>query len=167
MSGVTSRPTSAGASAAVNQVTHGDAMATPSSDASFMHSRFCAAAVRKSALECTEPWNCACTRNLPRRPALGESARSRASLGHCATVYQALELRLHQEPPLAPRARRVCALTCRLSCLGHRVRAEPWKCACTGTCPGARALGVPARSRACVLPINRYTNTHAQQSVAR
>ncbi len=74
ISGVTARPTSAGASAAVNQVTQGDAMATPSSDASFMHSRFCAAAVRKSADECTLPWNCACTRNLPRRPALGVPA---------------------------------------------------------------------------------------------
>ena len=78
ISGVTARPTSAGASAAVNQVTQGDAMATPSSDASFMHSRFCAAAVRKSADECTLPWNCACTRNLPRRPALGGPARPRA-----------------------------------------------------------------------------------------
>ena len=102
MSGVASRPTSAGASAAVNQVTHGDAMATPSSDASFMHSRFCAAAVRNSALECTEPWNCACTRNLPRRPALGVSARARVcalsepapcAMAHC--VLCCLESGLH------------------------------------------------------------------------
>jgi hypothetical protein len=69
--GVISRPRAAGSRAPLNQVTQGLGMLTPSSDASFMHSRFCAAAVRNSAEECTEPWNCACTRNLPSFPALG------------------------------------------------------------------------------------------------
>lgn len=65
MKGVTSSPTRAGAKAPFSHVTHGDAMTTPISVASFRHSRFCAAAVRKRAEVCTEPWNCACTRNLP------------------------------------------------------------------------------------------------------
>jgi len=40
-------------------------MTTPISVSSFKHNRFCAAAVRNNAEECTEPWNCDMTRNLP------------------------------------------------------------------------------------------------------
>lgn len=67
--GVTSMPTRAGARAPLTQVTQGEEMTTPISVASFRHSRFCAAAVRNRAEECTEPWNCACTKNLPSLPA--------------------------------------------------------------------------------------------------
>lgn len=67
--GVTSSPTRAGAIAPLSHVTHGEAMTTPISVASFRQSRFCAAAVRNKAEECTEPWNWACTRNLPSLPA--------------------------------------------------------------------------------------------------
>ena len=55
--GVISSPSSDGTSAPLNQVTQGFGMTTPSSEASFMQSRFCAAAVRKSADELTDPWN--------------------------------------------------------------------------------------------------------------
>lgn len=47
---------------ALNQVTHAEGTTTPSSAASFMHSRFWAAAVRNMALLFTEPCNCDCTR---------------------------------------------------------------------------------------------------------
>lgn len=67
--GVTSSPSRAGAKAPFSHVTHGEEMTTPISVASFRHSRFCAAAVRNRAEVCTEPWNCACTRNLPSLPA--------------------------------------------------------------------------------------------------
>ncbi len=63
--GVTSMPTRAGARAPLTHVTQGDEMTTPISVASFKHNRFCAAAVRNNAEECTEPWNCDMTRNLP------------------------------------------------------------------------------------------------------
>jgi len=49
--GVASRETRAGKLAALNHDTHGFAMITPSSSASFKHNRFCAAAVRNKALE--------------------------------------------------------------------------------------------------------------------
>ena len=69
MKGVTSSPTRAGAKAPFSHVTHGEEMTTPISVASLRHSRFCAAAVRNRAEVCTEPWNWACTRNLPSLPA--------------------------------------------------------------------------------------------------
>ena len=40
------------------------------SAASLSASRFCAAAVRKSAEECAQLCSCACTRNAPSRPAV-------------------------------------------------------------------------------------------------
>jgi hypothetical protein len=49
--GVASKDTIAGKLAALNQDTHGLATIIPSSSASFKHNRFCAAAVRKRALE--------------------------------------------------------------------------------------------------------------------
>lgn len=49
--GVARRETIAGKLAALNHDTHGFATITPSSCASFKHNRFCAAAVRKRALE--------------------------------------------------------------------------------------------------------------------
>ena len=49
--GVASRDTIAGKLAAWNHDTHGFATTIPSSSASFKHNRFCAAAVRKRALE--------------------------------------------------------------------------------------------------------------------
>ena len=63
--GASARPTSAGSDAATNQVIHAPGMKTPSSAASFMQSRFWAAAVRNSAEEFTEPWNWAWTRKEP------------------------------------------------------------------------------------------------------
>lgn len=63
--GVTSMPTRAGARAPLTHVTQGEEMTTPISVASFKHNRFCAAAVRNKAEECTEPWNCDMTKNLP------------------------------------------------------------------------------------------------------
>ncbi len=83
-----SRPRRAGTRAPLNQVTQGLGMFTPSSEASFMHSRFCAAAVRNSAEECTLPWNCACTRNLPSLPALGFPAQQRPVLNKPANLLQ-------------------------------------------------------------------------------
>ena len=49
-------------------------MGWPSSAASLMHSRFWAAPVRNMPEECTLPWNCDCTRNLPSFPADGSPA---------------------------------------------------------------------------------------------
>ena len=49
--GVARSETIAGKLAALNHDTHGLEILTPSSSASFRHNRFCAAAVRKSALE--------------------------------------------------------------------------------------------------------------------
>lgn len=49
--GVASREAMAGKLAALNHATHGFATIIPSSSASFKHNKFCAAAVRKSALE--------------------------------------------------------------------------------------------------------------------
>ena len=74
--GVTSSPHTAGTTAALNQVTQGPGMTTPSSVASFRHSRFWAAAVRNMAEECTEPCIWACTRNLPSFLAEGVPAGS-------------------------------------------------------------------------------------------
>ena len=51
ISGVRKSATSAGRLAILNQVTHGEAIFTPSSSANLRHSRFWAAAVRKRALE--------------------------------------------------------------------------------------------------------------------
>lgn len=65
MRGVTRSPTRAGARAALNQVSQGDAMTTPSSVASFRQSKFWAAPVRYSPEELTEPWNWAWTRKDP------------------------------------------------------------------------------------------------------
>mmetsp|Transcript_14037 Transcript_14037/g.42362 ORF Transcript_14037/g.42362 Transcript_14037/m.42362 type:complete len:237 (+) Transcript_14037:3050-3760(+) len=65
IAGVMARPMAAGTTAAVNHVSHGLAIWTPSSAASFIHSRFCAAAVRNMALLLTLPWNCDMTRKLP------------------------------------------------------------------------------------------------------
>lgn len=58
-------PSAAGSTAALNQVSQGEAITTPSSVASFMHSRFCAAAVRNMALLLTLPWNWLITRKEP------------------------------------------------------------------------------------------------------
>ena len=55
----------AGTEAASAQAAHGLAMTMPSSLASFMQRRFCAAAVRKRADELTDPWNWAWTRKEP------------------------------------------------------------------------------------------------------
>ena len=41
----------------INQVVQAEGTTTPSSPASLMHSRFCAAAVRKSAEELAELWS--------------------------------------------------------------------------------------------------------------
>ena len=49
--GVARRETIAGKLAALNHVTHGFAIITPSSSARFKHNRFCAPAVRNKALE--------------------------------------------------------------------------------------------------------------------
>jgi len=49
--GVTKSPRSAGTLAALNQVIHGFPILTPISSANFRHNRFCAAAVKKRALE--------------------------------------------------------------------------------------------------------------------
>ena len=69
--GVSAMPSSPGTIAALSQVSQGDETTTPSSEASFMQSRFCAAAVRKRAEELTEVWNCDCTRKAPSRDADG------------------------------------------------------------------------------------------------
>jgi hypothetical protein len=49
--GVAIRETKAGKLAALSHDTHGFAMITPNSSASFKHDKFCAAAVRNKALE--------------------------------------------------------------------------------------------------------------------
>lgn len=85
--GVTRMPTRAGTIAALNQVNQGDTMSTPSSEASFMHSRFCAAAVRKRAEECTEVCIWECTRKEPRRSCEGSSA------GYCQYSQHVTTLR--------------------------------------------------------------------------
>lgn len=72
--GVTIMPISAGTMAALNQVIHGEATMTPSSEASFMQSKFCAAAVRKSAEEWTEVCIWEWTRKDPSLSAEGSSA---------------------------------------------------------------------------------------------
>ena len=74
--GVTTMPTMAGTMAALNQVTQGDATSTPSSEASFMHSRFWAAAVRNRAEECTDVCIWDCTRNEPSFSEDGSSAQA-------------------------------------------------------------------------------------------
>ena len=71
----------------LNQVSQGEAMITPSSAASFMHSRFCAAAVRNMALLFTLPWNCDMTRNVPSflddaSPVRGTDKHSDGDLSH-------------------------------------------------------------------------------------
>lgn len=55
--GVTIIPTKAGTIAALNQVTQGETTKTPNSAASFIHSKFWAAAVRNRAEECTDVCN--------------------------------------------------------------------------------------------------------------
>lgn len=72
--GVTMIPTAAGTMAALNQVTQGETTRTPSSEASFMHSRFWAAAVRNSAEECTDVCIWDCTRKEPSLSAEGSPA---------------------------------------------------------------------------------------------
>mmetsp|Transcript_1237 Transcript_1237/g.4013 ORF Transcript_1237/g.4013 Transcript_1237/m.4013 type:complete len:418 (-) Transcript_1237:1073-2326(-) len=65
MSGVSRRQTTAGTTAALNQVTHAEGISTPISVAIFRQSRFWAAAVRNSAEELTDPWNWELTRKAP------------------------------------------------------------------------------------------------------
>ena len=67
-------PTKAGTIAALNQVTQGETISTPSSEASFMQSKFCAAAVRNRAEECTDVCIWECTRKEPSRSCEGSSA---------------------------------------------------------------------------------------------
>ena len=59
------RPTTAGTTAALNQVTQAEGIATPSSVANLRQSKFWAAAVRNMAEELTEPWNWVLTRKAP------------------------------------------------------------------------------------------------------
>lgn len=77
-------PVRAGSAAALNQVTQGLATSTPSSAASFMHSRFWAAAVRKSAEELTDVCSCDCTKNVP---SLAEDGLPAADTG-CKVGHQ-------------------------------------------------------------------------------
>jgi hypothetical protein len=58
----------------LNQVTHGLATSTPISLAIFMHSRFCAAAVRNIAELLTDPCSWDCTRKAPSFLREGSSA---------------------------------------------------------------------------------------------
>ena len=81
MSGVTSRPSAAGTTAALNQVSQAEGTAAPTSTASFMHSRFCAAAVRNIALLLTLPCSCVCTRYAPSFLREGSSGKGRRSRG--------------------------------------------------------------------------------------
>ena len=60
-----SKPIKAGTTEALNHVNQAEGTTTPSSVASFMHSRFCAAAVRNMAEELTEPWNWVLTKKAP------------------------------------------------------------------------------------------------------
>ena len=74
--GVTRMPMRAGTMAALNQVSQGETTSTPNSEASFMQSRFWAAAVRKRAEECTEVCIWECTRKEPNLSWEGSSAEA-------------------------------------------------------------------------------------------
>ena len=65
-------------------------MMTPSSAASFMHSRFCAAAVRNMALLLTLPWNCDMTRYVP--SFFDEASPARAPVQFFSTHHNSCRL---------------------------------------------------------------------------
>ena len=70
-SGMTARPTMAGTHAALNHVSHGDAITTPRLAASFSDNKFCAAAVMHIAEECPDDCSCVWMRNAPSLLAVG------------------------------------------------------------------------------------------------